>query len=174
MENASKALIMAAGVLLGIMLLSIAVYLFSIFGGFSSNISNKLAEKEISEFNAQFLKYQSYKTSGLGDWQNLCRVHDIITVANLAKENNLKYEYTATNKGPYYINVQAKMIKPHLVKNISDLEQREEDEYKELIKEFSLVENTLNPFFYKCTVFINEDTKLVNKIIFTLPYSNIK
>ena len=47
MENASKALIMAASVLLGIMLLSIAVYLFSIFGGFSSEIANKLSEKEV-------------------------------------------------------------------------------------------------------------------------------
>ena len=32
MENASKALIMAASVLLGVMIISFAVYLFSTFG----------------------------------------------------------------------------------------------------------------------------------------------
>lgn len=33
MENASKALIMAGGVLIGILILSLAVYLFIDFGG---------------------------------------------------------------------------------------------------------------------------------------------
>ena len=33
MENASKALIMAGGMLIGIIILSIGVYLFSVFGG---------------------------------------------------------------------------------------------------------------------------------------------
>ena len=37
MENASKALIMAASVLLGVMIISFAVYLFSTFGSYSSS-----------------------------------------------------------------------------------------------------------------------------------------
>ena len=38
MENASKALIMAAGVLLGVMIISFAVYLFSTFGSYSNDV----------------------------------------------------------------------------------------------------------------------------------------
>ena len=38
MENASKALIMAASVLLGVMIISFAVYLFSTFGSYSNEV----------------------------------------------------------------------------------------------------------------------------------------
>ena len=37
MENASKALIMAAEILIGIMILSITVYLFNVFGRYSAD-----------------------------------------------------------------------------------------------------------------------------------------
>ena len=37
MENASRAFIMAAGVLLGVLILSLGIYLFSIFGQYSAN-----------------------------------------------------------------------------------------------------------------------------------------
>lgn len=62
MENASRALIMAAGVLVGVLLLSLAVYLFTIFGNFGSEMTTQMNEKNLSEFNAQFTKYESYKT----------------------------------------------------------------------------------------------------------------
>ena len=61
MENASRALIMAAGVLVGVLLLSLAVYLFTIFGNFGSEMTTQMNEKNLSEFNAQFTKYESYQ-----------------------------------------------------------------------------------------------------------------
>ena len=61
MENASRALIMAAGVLVGVLLLSLAVYLFTIFGNFGSEMTTQMNEKNLSEFNAQFTKYESIK-----------------------------------------------------------------------------------------------------------------
>ena len=41
-ENASRALLIAAGVLVGVLLLSLAVYLFTIFGNFGSEMSIKM------------------------------------------------------------------------------------------------------------------------------------
>ena len=93
MENASRALLIAAGVLVGVLLLSLAVYLFTIFGNFGSEMSIQMNQKNISEFNSQFTKYESYQDEN-GDWQNLCRAHDVVTIANLAKENNWQYDYT--------------------------------------------------------------------------------
>lgn len=61
MENASRALIMAAGVLVGVLLLSLAVYLFTIFSNFGSEMTTQMNEKNLSEFNAQFTKYESYQ-----------------------------------------------------------------------------------------------------------------
>ena len=42
MENASKALIMAASVLLGVMILSVGVYLFYVYSDYSSNAYQRM------------------------------------------------------------------------------------------------------------------------------------
>lgn len=52
MENASKALIMAASVLIAIMVLSLGVYLFSIFGGTSQEITNVTQKVKFMELIA--------------------------------------------------------------------------------------------------------------------------
>ena len=83
MENASKALLMAGGVLLGILILSLAVYLFSNFGGASSRIHDNIEENQTAQFNSQFTKYVGNEN---------VTIHDVITMANLATENNKYYE----------------------------------------------------------------------------------
>lgn len=85
MENATKALIMAAGVLMGIVILSLAVYEFTSFGISSKEIHKANEETRLNEFNSQFTKYE-----GKDD----VTIYDVITVANLAKENNSYYEFS--------------------------------------------------------------------------------
>ena len=75
MENASKALIMAGGVLIGILILSLAVYLFIDFGGKASVIHDRITSNQLTQFNAQFNIY-----AGRID----VTIYQIITVANLA------------------------------------------------------------------------------------------
>ena len=84
MENASKALLMAAGVLVGIMILTIAVYLFSSFGGTSSQIQDNIRQNQISQFNSQFTKYEG---------KDNVTIYDVISMANLATENNQYYGF---------------------------------------------------------------------------------
>ncbi len=163
MENASKALIMAASVLVGIMVLSIGVYLFSIFGGFSSQIEKELSKKEIDEFNAKFTKYQSYKDED-GNWQNLCRAQDIVTISNLAKENNKNYEYTNADKNAsYYITVNVKNST-----KIYNFEQKTAEYYIDFMKEYSIETGTTNNIFYSCEVEIDPVTELVKKVEFEM------
>ena len=50
MENASKALLMAASVLVGILILSLIAYLYTVFGDYSSLIQARLESKKINEF----------------------------------------------------------------------------------------------------------------------------
>ena len=86
MENASKALIMAAGVLIGVLILSLAVVLFTNFGATSQGVYTQMEERQLTQYNAQFTVY-----SGRTD----ITIYDIISVANLAKENNETYkDYT--------------------------------------------------------------------------------
>ena len=58
MENASNALIMAAGVLIGILILSLAVYLFIDFGSTASEINSQITEQQISQANSKFTIYE--------------------------------------------------------------------------------------------------------------------
>ena len=61
MENASRALIMAASVLLGIMIISVGVALFNTFSEFSRDTLEKVDEKKITEWNNNYLKYYLLK-----------------------------------------------------------------------------------------------------------------
>ena len=79
MENASKALLMAAGVLIGVMILSTIVVFKSVFGNFSAEYYQKLNIQKMQEFNTNFTKYENRKD---------LTAQDIVTIANFAKEWN--------------------------------------------------------------------------------------
>ncbi|MBQ2938368.1 MAG: hypothetical protein IJE05_05805 [Clostridia bacterium] len=83
MENASNALVMAGGVLIGILIISLAVYLFVDFGTTSAQIHQQTEERQITEFNSKFTSYENKE--GL-------TIYDVVTVAEYAYENNKYYE----------------------------------------------------------------------------------
>lgn len=89
MENASKALIMAGGILIGVLIISLAVYLFVDFGSTSAQINAQNAQKQLTEFNTKFTSYEDYKDKD-GNWK--ITIYDLITLAGYAKENNEYYE----------------------------------------------------------------------------------
>ena len=96
MENASNALIMAAEVMIGVLVLSLMSYLFITFSSNSSEIAKQMDENKLMEFNSQFDKYK-----GRSD----ITIHDIVSLANLAMENNEYYELTESTDSNYYISV---------------------------------------------------------------------
>ena len=97
MENASKALLMAAGVLIGMLVISLAVYLFISFGSTSAEIHKQNEEQQIAQFNSQFVSYEEKR----------CTIYDVVTVANLATENNIYYELNKPTEGKdNYISVE--------------------------------------------------------------------
>lgn len=167
MENASKALIMAASVLLGLMIISVGVALFNSFYDFGRSTLDKVEEQKIAEWNNNFLKYygnvatydiqkQKYITESIK-----VTAHDIVTVANLAKENNIKYELqneNGYNENIYYVQVK--------VGNINNFEKKTDTEKTEFIKDNSLTQ-TNETKYYKCTdVKVSEVTKRVMYIEF--------
>lgn len=88
MENASRALLMAAGVLVGILVLTLAVYLFISFGTTSAELHKQNYEQQLEQFNSQFTVYE-----GKDD----VTIYDVVTAANLATENNIYYEFEKRN-----------------------------------------------------------------------------
>ena len=81
MENASKALIMAAEILLGVMIVSVAVYFFRNTASFSESNYKKIDDAQIAQFNEQFLKYSGRKTVRIGGADRqvpiVSTIHDI-------------------------------------------------------------------------------------------------
>lgn len=163
MENASRALLMAATVLISVMVISLGTYLFATFGNYSKQINSNLSSKQKQEFNAQFTKYEG------GD---PCTVYDIVTVINLAKNSNNQYEEYQDNKRPQdfssssntyiYVNINKDT-------NINELSSEQD------LNNFISSNNTTMPNgnkieyqnLYTCTVNISNQTGLVKSITFT-------
>lgn len=93
MENASKALLMAAGMLLVVMLLSLFALMYSTMSEYTKAYDERKQTEEIQAFNAQFEKYASGATA-----------QDVVTVINLAKSYNDENGYTDADT-EYYINI---------------------------------------------------------------------
>lgn len=135
MENASKALVMAGGVLIGVLILSLAVYLFADFGSTSARINAQNAERQITQFNSQFTSYEG---------KNGLTIYDVLTVAEYARENNKYYEDV---NDEYDINVYLQN------ENLCEIEDFEKLKQK-LIKDDQnkILENNPNLPTYECSI----------------------
>ena len=163
MENASKALIMAAGVLIGIMILSLAVYLFATFGATSAEAHRQNEQNRINQFNTQFTSYE-----GKSD----ITIYDVITLANLAKNSNEYYGLTSSTDSNYYITVNANLQSGFK----AGLEKYTDEQFQQLIiSEMNNLEDQTDPetggttkalHRYQCTVTINQNTQLVKTVNF--------
>lgn len=148
MENASRALLMAAAVLVGVLIASVAVALFSSFAGSSSDIIDRIEESKLYKFNNNFFKYY-------GDAQEVT-VHDVISMANVAKANNKEFEVesqtTYSHNSPY-IQIQ--------VKSIKNFEKKSESYYAQFIKDNMLIKDSEGKLtktkLFKCTKIITSD-----------------
>lgn len=96
MENATKALLIAAGVLIGVMILSLAVALYSELDAYVEISNEKIEFNELNAFNTQFTKYINYIGT---EKQFDLTIQDVVTAANIAYENNLDYNATVDLRG---------------------------------------------------------------------------
>ena len=92
MENASKALIMAGGMLIGIMVLSLSLYLFVTFAQGAARVQNSIREDQIAQFNSRF--------NDLIDAEGIT-IYDIVSIASFARDYNTSNEIPDTNTQDY-------------------------------------------------------------------------
>lgn len=95
MENSSKALLMAASVLIGVLLMTLMAYVFYFSSDYSSKIKDNIATKDIYQTNVKFDIYNE---------RNDLNIHDVQTIINLVEDYNKKIE--TVNK----INLNVKSI----------------------------------------------------------------
>ena len=164
MENASKALIMAAGVLLGVMIISFAVYLFSTFGSYSNDVYLQMEARRMDAFNSQFTKYYGTEQRenpydiNSDKYYNgpiLCTVQDVVTIAKLARDSNAKYgvyeddpNYVSTNPNDMYVTVNLLSLK----NKGYNIENWTENKFTDLIQNNTFIEgSTANLKYYYIT-----------------------
>lgn len=80
MENASKALIMAGGVLIAIIILSMFVMMYNKVSGIKKTQQEKVQMEQIATFNAEYEAFNKKMMYGA----------DVVTLANKVEEYNKK------------------------------------------------------------------------------------
>lgn len=95
MENASKALLMTGSILIGIILLSVAVYIYNIMTESKRMESSLLSEEQIASYNLEYTAFNKSRMYGT----------DVITVLNKARDNNEKYK----DDDSYFIDIAFKL-----------------------------------------------------------------
>lgn len=78
MENATKALIMAATVLIAVLILALGVYLFRDYSEVARKNEERQSAQSLVQYNTKIEKYVDKTLS----------IQDVLTIANLAKDYN--------------------------------------------------------------------------------------
>lgn len=137
MENASKALLMAGGVLIGLLILSLAVYLFVTFGADSKRINNQIELQQLAQYNAQYTIYEGRKD---------IKIYDIISVANLAKENNDYYQSYGEFATNYKVTVLLTGAGVNSTNNFQDISETKKQELLEAYSNINSSGELVNTF----------------------------
>lgn len=98
MENASKALIIAGGILLAMMILALLIYVSTSMSSVAEEQDKRILTKQIEDFNKGYLAYNKTRMYGA----------DVLTVYNKAQEDKEDYDITvnAINKDGSNITIE--------------------------------------------------------------------
>ena len=83
MENASKALVMAGGVLLALMILAVFLFIWQGLSDYSKQSDEQKKMEQVMTFNKEYESYQ----------RQILRGADIVTIMNKVDDNNKRYPY---------------------------------------------------------------------------------
>ena len=176
MENASKALIMAGGILIAVFILSLAVYLFR--GGIqlSSGYEAKLSEEELKKYNSAFTACSS---------KEYVLANEVASIANKIYSINCIEE---ENGGSDFISLEIKSgsgnkVKPtytldeNIEKNtIKNEKTKKNENLEEFIKKYSDTDVSNNKIIYKnkfsCSLEYYSNGKVKKVIFYAMKYDN--
>lgn len=117
MENASKALIMAGGVLLTMLVVSLVIYAWNVFSGYYKYQDSLENIDDVAKFNLQFSNYDRQDVSG----------YEIISLTNKVADYNSRYSNLPDNKSNIHTNpisITIRLIESGYVNNVNALKQK--------------------------------------------------
>lgn len=86
MENASKALLMAGGMLLAILLITVLMYAWSLFSKYQSSQDSLIEIEDTAKFNQQFTNYDRTDVQG----------YELLSLLNQVIDYNTRKSYSST------------------------------------------------------------------------------
>ncbi len=141
MENASKALIIAGGMLIALMVASLFVYLFTVYGNNAKEMYSKIYENQKTEALNQYTKYE-------GSSENT--IYDVVSVINKAQDNNNSLNLSPGDRG--YITVAiVGGVSIHGINN-SNLQNVSNENIAQLLQAYSD-----NGARFSCNVTVNDE-----------------
>lgn len=132
MENASKALFIAVGVFLGIMLLTVMIYVFRQGASVNQSYDQKQISLQLELYNSRFEKFDRSNNT----------IIDVISLCNLAFDTNKECDFDKASA----VQVEVKIgSKSYILPNTNKINDRNKilDGTKE-ITIYNLVDYTLN------------------------------
>lgn len=154
MENASKALLMAGEVLIGIIIISIFVWMFGKVQNVTEAYDETLAQREIIAFNNEYMKYVTNNTD-----ENATYIYaeDVVTIVNHARDWN-----DTTPNSDELIKVT--------INTGTDIITATDGNFNgvEFIEKYKLRDIPTAPQYkFSCTVTLSEKTGKVNTVTIT-------
>ena len=180
MENASKALLIAGGVLIAILVMTLGVYFSRSIADYTSRVYAQLEESKRTEFNQQFFNFTDKLKKVGSNWvADTITIQDVATLINLAKDSN-KYNDLDEMMPPMnpsedtslYVtvlcdtsleNIKAIVLEEN-AKGFTYTMNNAEKFSDEMINKIISKEMNETKKEYKCKVSINNNTGYVNYI----------
>ena len=145
MENASKALLMVAGTLLAILIIFIAVRIFSSASDVTEDYQTKEVSSEVAAFNTNFTRFVGAVVINgeLDENQHYAKIHDVVSVSNFAWNYNNKVTQNPLDPDDERI-IRINIISEDGKTKIDNLQNYTQKAYNELINAGYYVVNS-NP-----------------------------
>ena len=165
MENASKALIIAGGVLLAVIIIGILVYTWGNVSSFVSSQDDLKDQQQLASFNKQFESY----------YKSLLRGAEVASIINKVRSNNVAYEDNLEYKITCKIKIK-EAISGGL--NAAEHDVSKYNATSEYDRFVATAENlkTFKRLYFRCTkIGYSNKTGRVNEVVFEeLTTSEIK
>ncbi len=138
MENASKALLMAGGILIAMVTVSLFYFMFNRVGQFQSITQTNYSQEELKDFNKGFEAYNKKLMYG----------SDVISVINKAVDNNQRNEvfyydkkkdkWISDTNNDYYVDIIVELKNPLFEGSLEEftISKNYEDIYKYIVNEY--------------------------------------
>lgn len=174
MENASKALLMGASILIAVLILSIATRFFNSASQVTKTYDSTMEQTQLSTFNSNFTKFVGAvvdnQDPNYKEIQKYATIYDVISTANFAYNHNSQMSLTPenTSEDPALVRVDLKRYNDSYT--IENLQNKNRTLYNRLLQECHYINivhpNAENIVTYEIEIKGHNDAGQINHVIF--------